>query len=67
MMKKYLKLSIVSLIIMLFLSSFLAMAQENKSGRLIKFETSQGDMLVMLYDETPLHRDNMIKLIKDGF
>ena len=67
MMKKYLKLSIVSLIIMLFLSSFHAMAQENKSGRLIKFETSLGDMLVMLYDETPGHRNNMIKLIEEGF
>ena len=53
MMKKYLSRPIVSLIIMLFLFSFQALAQENDSGRLIKFETSLGDMLVMLYDETP--------------
>jgi cyclophilin family peptidyl-prolyl cis-trans isomerase len=67
MMKKYLYCSFVSLVIMLFLFSFQALAQENNSGRLIKFETSLGDMLVMLYDETPGHRDNMIKLIEEGF
>ena len=31
------------------------------------FETSEGDIKVKLYNETPLHRDNMIKLVKDGF
>ena len=67
MMKKCLSGPIVSLITLLFLFSFQAMAQENNSGRLIKFETSLGDMLVMLYDETPGHRDNMIKLIEEGF
>ncbi|MCJ7714994.1 MAG: peptidylprolyl isomerase [Anaerolineales bacterium] len=67
MMKKYLYCPFVSLVIMLFLFSFQALAQENKSERLIKFETSLGDMLVMLYDETPGHRDNMIKLIEEGF
>ena len=34
---------------------------------LIKFETSKGNMVVKLYNETPAHRDNMIKLIKEGF
>ena len=67
MMKKCLSGPIVSLITLLFLFSFQAMAQENNSGRLIKFETSLGDMLVRLYDETPGHRDNIIKLIEEGF
>jgi len=31
------------------------------------FETSKGNMVVKLYNETPAHRDNMIKLIKEGF
>jgi len=26
-----------------------------------------GDMIIKLYNETPAHRDNMIKLIKEGF
>jgi len=34
---------------------------------MIKISTSRGDMLVRLYDETPAHRDNMIKLVKEGF
>lgn len=67
MMKKYLSVPIVSIIIMLFLPSFQALSQESNSQRLIKIETSLGDMLVRLYDETPGHRDNMIKLIEEGF
>lgn len=67
MMKKYLSTTIVSLIILLCLPAIEVRSQENNSGRLIKIETSQGDMLVRLYDETPGHRDNMIKLIKEGF
>jgi len=67
MMKKYLSGPIVSVIILLFLPSFQALSQKSNSQRLIKIETSLGDMLVMLYDETPGHRDNMIKLIEEGF
>jgi peptidyl-prolyl cis-trans isomerase B (cyclophilin B) len=57
----------ICLAIFCLLISFQAPAQENKSTRLIKIETSMGDMLVRLYDETPAHRDNMIKLIEEGF
>lgn len=32
----------------------------------VKIETSYGDMVVKLYNETPLHRDNFIKLVKEG-
>ncbi|MGB3548206.1 MAG: peptidylprolyl isomerase [Saprospiraceae bacterium] len=30
-------------------------------------ETDYGDVKVMLYDETPLHRDNFVKLADEGF
>lgn len=33
---------------------------------LVKIETNYGDMVVKLYNETPLHRDNFLKLVKDG-
>src|SRR3546814_14871865 len=33
----------------------------------IKISTSYGSSIIRLYDETPLHRDNMLKLIRDGF
>ena len=26
-----------------------------------------GDIVVRLYDETPIHRDNFIKLVKEGY
>lgn len=29
--------------------------------------TSLGDISIKLYDETPLHRDNFIKLVKEGY
>lgn len=33
----------------------------------VKIQTSLGDITVRLYDETPLHRDNFIKLAKQGY
>lgn len=33
----------------------------------ISVKTSLGDIKIKLYDNTPLHRDNFIKLVKSGF
>ena len=33
----------------------------------VKLETSMGNIVVELYNETPLHRDNFIKLVKEGY
>ena len=33
----------------------------------VKISTSLGDIVVRLYDETPAHRDNFLKLAKEGF
>lgn len=33
----------------------------------VKVTTSQGEMIIELYNETPEHRDNFIKLVKEGF
>lgn len=33
----------------------------------VKITTKFGDMIVELYDETPQHRDNFIKLVEGGF
>jgi peptidyl-prolyl cis-trans isomerase B (cyclophilin B) len=35
--------------------------------QLVKISTDYGDMLIKLYNETPKHRDNFIKLAKEGF
>lgn len=36
-------------------------------GRLVEITTDYGTMIIRLYDSTPLHRDNFIKLVKEGF
>src|SRR3954463_10846850 len=33
----------------------------------VKIVTDSGTMIVKLYDSTPLHRDNFIKLVQSGF
>ena len=33
----------------------------------VKIETTFGDIIVRLYDETPLHRDNFLKLAGEGY
>jgi peptidyl-prolyl cis-trans isomerase B (cyclophilin B) len=34
---------------------------------LVEIQTDYGDMLVQLYDDTPKHRDNFLKLAEEGF
>jgi peptidyl-prolyl cis-trans isomerase B (cyclophilin B) len=36
-------------------------------GSKVRISTSFGDMIVVLYDETPKHRDNFLKLAGEGF
>lgn len=36
-------------------------------GQKVKISTRYGDMVVVLYDETPQHRDNFIKLVNEGY
>ena len=39
---------------------------ENENRTRVKVETTLGHFTVALYDETPKHRDNFIKLVKEG-
>ena len=39
---------------------------ENEKRTLVKLETTMGNITVALYNETPKHRDNLIKLVKEG-
>ena len=36
-------------------------------SRKVVIETTMGDIVILLYDDTPLHRDNFIKLVESGF
>jgi len=40
---------------------------ENNGESKVQIETEFGIIKIKLYDETPLHRDNFIKLINEGF
>ena len=33
----------------------------------LNFETSMGDIKLKLYNETPGHKENIIKLVKEGY
>ena len=33
----------------------------------VKIKTTEGDIIVRLYDETPIHRDNFLKLAAEGY
>ncbi len=52
------------LIGILFLTTISTMTQAQTK---VRIETPYGDMVVKLYDETPKHRDNFIKLVQEGF
>ena len=59
------------LLIILACSAVACMSGQKKDGNMeketvLKIETSMGDIKVKLYNETPKHRDNFIKLAKDG-
>ena len=73
-MKRNLFLSIVMVAITLIACS--ANNADNKAGASAKntnkmtkveLETSLGNIVVELYNETPQHRDNFIKLVKEGY
>ena len=34
---------------------------------LLTIKTPHGDMIAILYDETPKHKENFIKLVNEGF
>ena len=42
-------------------------SQIGKTSVKIKITTDYGNMIIALYDSTPLHRDNFIKLVQQGF
>ena len=42
------------------------MDKENNKTR-VRIKTSMGDIVVRLYDETPKHRNNFVKLAKEGY
>ena len=42
-------------------------ATDQNEASYFEISTPQGKMVIMLYDETPIHRDNFRKLVAEGF
>ncbi len=51
----------------MLLLSINGFSQKSKKQTKVSISTSYGDMTLVLYNETPRHRDNFIKLVKSGF
>lgn len=45
----------------------LSQCSDKKNDTVVTIKTSYGDMVAILYDETPKHKENFIKLAKEGF
>lgn len=54
----------ISLIFGLFFYAATLFGQEREP--LVMISTDYGDIIVKLYNDTPLHRDNFLKLVKEG-
>lgn len=44
-----------------------AVVEDEKPEQMVKISTEYGDMIIKLYNGTPLHRDNFIKLVKGHY
>jgi cyclophilin family peptidyl-prolyl cis-trans isomerase len=62
MMKQFLFLFITSLCLVTGCAQ-----KEDKNDYLVTIKTKHGDMVAILYDETPKHKENFIKLAKEKF
>lgn len=55
------------LLTFLFLTILVSTFASAPKNQYVKIKTIYGDCIIRLYNETPKHRDNFIKLIKQGF
>lgn len=61
------KLTMIGVFVLCLILTLGAQDTENKAGKTITISTTLGDIRVLLYDETPLHQANVIKLIKEEY
>ena len=58
-------LRILSLLLVALMGENLSVsAQEVTQHKVVVLETDSGRICIALYNETPLHRDNFVKLVK---
>lgn len=61
------KTTFLLVLILITLFNINGLAQKNKKQTKVLISTSYGDMKLVLYNETPKHRDNFMKLVEEGF
>ncbi|MDR1761569.1 MAG: peptidylprolyl isomerase [Bacteroidales bacterium] len=67
-MKKYALLSACLCLILCTFCTFSTLAQEKDNKEtIVEMQTNYGTMRIKLYNETPLHRDNFIKLVNEHY
>jgi peptidyl-prolyl cis-trans isomerase B (cyclophilin B) len=54
------------LLLSFLIASALGLTSNKKKGVRVMLETTKGNIELKLYNETPLHRDNFKKLVKEG-
>lgn len=64
---KNIRRSLFTLFILFGMSSCAILNLGKQKELKMKIETTEGDITLKLYNETPLHRDNFIKLVKSKF
>ena len=61
-MKKLLLLAIL-----IGMTAFHAQGKIREKRSIVRLETTMGNIRIALNDETPVHRDNFLKLVSEGF
>lgn len=67
-MKKYFAILLLAIVapVAAYCAGNVPAKEENGKKTYVTVHTSEGDFTLWLYDDTPLHRDNFIRLCKDG-
>ncbi|MDR1594373.1 MAG: peptidylprolyl isomerase [Prevotellaceae bacterium] len=55
-----------SIVLLMMLGLSVSCKEEEKSMKVL-LETSEGNIVLQLYDDTPQHSENFLKLVKDGY
>ncbi len=51
----------------LYIFLFVVLFSCKKKSVYVQFETTMGDLVIKLYDETPQHKENFITLVEEGY
>ena len=69
-MQKYVFIILTSLVLCLPIEALAqkkAKKKNTKKDYVVTISTAHGDMVLILYDETPKHKENFLKLVNEGF